>query len=828
MILIIAEKPSVMKNIIDAGLEPAKPRAQRGFARGNDFIYTHCIGHLLSLKMPGDIDPKYKSWNIYNLPFFFEQIPLEVSSSVEEQFKIVSGFLAMEEITEVINACDSDREGDLIFRNLYHYTGCKCKKVSRMWIESQTKEGILESFNSRLPEKDYNNVYFAGKSRSYADYIIGLNSTMAMTNKFGSHENVLSVGRVQTPTLRIIVDVEKDIIAFKGKKYYKLQAEGIINEQDIIGNYINKDLDNNRFQNKFQAEEILKKIGLGEATVVVSEHTKRNEKPKMLYSLSDLQVDMDKRYGYTPIDVLNTVQALYETHKLVTYPRTDENHISEALASQTIQILSGLCVNSKIRDNILANHYTINPIMIAKKELGAHEALTPTNSVVAKDQIRRLNEKELKVYMAIVERFMASFYPDAIIEKQKIIFERNQEQFSSEFEIVTDEGHRAAYVYGKKEKENNKKFLSVNKGDIVIIKKINLTEGETTPPTRFTEGSLVKMMKNPTKYVEVKEDKDVLKKVEGIGTEATRAHIIEELKKRKLITVDEKKYIHPTEKGMSLIDIIPNELIKSVKLTAEFERKLDLISNGKFNHLEFLNEIQNLEREFIEDLKAIDPREVYLRQQAICRCPVCNGYILPTEKGYFCQTINCRVGILIDARGAKKITASQAKSLFETGNSGTKVLCKSKSGHDFEALMLYRFEPNERFPNQLDFNFEAEADSEEETSELKEKEKSICKCPICKSPVIDLGNSFSCKNKDCRVSIFKAARGIKKMTKKAAVELLKDGVTSSRVTVTAKDGHDMEVYLTYKYVEDDKYPNHIDILFKKQEDNTKKENPNKE
>ncbi len=806
MILIIAEKPSVMKNIIDAKLEDAKPTIYKGYAKGKDFIYTHCIGHLLTLKYPKDVDPKYRTWNLFNLPFRFDDIPLEVNKSVKDQFKIVNDLLNDDSIDEVINACDADREGDLIFRNIYKYSNSKCKNVSRMWLESQTKEGIKESFETRLKEKEYNNVYFAGKARSYADYIIGLNSTMGMTSKFGSKDNVLTIGRVQTPTLRIIVDNDKEIYSFVKTKFYKLEAKGQVNNSEIVGNYINDKLDQNRFLNLDDANKMKEKIGVGEAKVILAETTKKYEKPKMLYSLSDLQVDMDRRYSMTPLQVLNNVQSLYETHKLVTYPRTDENHISKELAKSSRYIINNLCVNEDIKKEINDNNYFINPMMIAKKDIGAHEALTPTNRKVSQADLDKLNQYELKVYMAIVERFMAAFLPDAIIEKQRIQFTRENELFESTFEICTFEGHRKAYKFGKKENKEEKSFLAVKENDIVNICDIEIVEGETQPPARFTEGSLIRMMKNPSKYVEDKSDKDVLKKVEGIGTEATRAHIIEELKKRELIELDKKKYIHPTPKGINLIDTIPSDTIKSVALTAMFERKLDLISKGEYNYKEFLDEINQLELEFINDLKSINKLAI-ISNQVLCKCPNCESDILIRPEGYFCSNKSCKVAIFKNARNAKGINENQAKNMLTLGNSKTAVTCKSKAGKDFKAIMTYKYDASLQYPNVIEFDFDTKDYSEE---------KPICKCPNCNSDIVDKGISFGCINPECKVQIFKSARGVKKLTKKAAVELLTKGITSSRVKVKTKDDKEMEVYLTYKFDETLEYPNVVEFAFEKE------------
>ena len=813
MILIIAEKPSVMKNIIDAKLEAQKPKSFKGYQLGQNFIYTHCIGHLLTLKMPGDIDPKYKQWSLEALPFDFDEIPLEVNASVSDQYKIVENLVKRDDIEEIVNACDSDREGDLIFRNLYHYIGKRIPRVSRMWLESQTPEGIKEAFDKRLSESVYNNVYFAGKSRSYADYIIGLNSTRAMTSKLGGNKNVLTIGRVQTPTLRIICDLEDEIRNFKEEPYYKVKAIGRVNDAEISAYYTNEDLENNRFKEKNKAEALISSLAGKNAIVSSADTTKRNEKPKMLYSLSDLQIDMDKRYKMSAMDVLNTAQSLYETHKLITYPRTDENHISKELASKTYQILNGISVNPEVKKLIIDNKYGFNPMMIAKKDIGAHEALTPTITKADESRISKLSEMEMRVYMAIVERFMAAFLPDAILEKQKIAFNIDDASFETEIEICTRLGHREAYKYGRKSSET-KSFIRVKKDDVVLIDELKLEEGKTTPPARFSEGSLIKMMKNPSKYVDDKSDKDVLKKTEGIGTEATRAQIIADLKKHEFIDLDKKKQIIATKKGMDLIKEIPGDELKSVKLTADFERKLDLISRGEYDHKDFLNEIRELENHFISSVKNLDTSSSSL-SGIVAKCPICGSSIVERDKVYSCQNRDCNVYIFKTAFGAKLITKSQAKSLFEDGRTKTKVLCSSKkTGHDFEAVMTYKYDNSQENPNVLGFDFNDNAPSEEETEALREKLKAFCKCPNCGSDIYEDNFKYYCSNKSCRVMLFKKQNNIKKFTKTLAKELLVSGKSKDMVDISVNNA-DSKAYIKYEYDETKKYPNQILFVYNK-------------
>ena len=812
MILIIAEKPSVMKNIIDAKLEEFKPKSSKGYQLGKNFIYTHCIGHLLTLKMPGDIDEKYKSWSLDYLPFDFDEIPLEVNKSVSEQFNIVKNLMTRNDIDEIVNACDSDREGDLIFRNLYHFVGKKIPKVTRMWLESQTAEGIKEAYDNRLSEAMYNNVFFAGKARSYADYIIGLNSTRAMTVKYGGNNNMLTIGRVQTPTLRMICDLENEIANFKEEPYYKIKANGTVSGSELSAYYVDDNLDNNKFYKIEEANKIVDAIKGSDGVVTNVETSKKEEKPKMLYSLSDLQIDMDRRYKLSAMDVLNTCQRLYEVHKLITYPRTDENHISKELSLKTYSILRQLSVNTDIRDKILNEGRKINPMMIAKKDIGAHEALTPTTFKASKEVLDKLSQTEYKVYMAIVERFMAAFLDNAIIEKQKIEFNIKDAKFQTEIEICTSLGHREAYKYGKKAGEV-KSFLRVKKDDVVNIKEVFVENLKTTPPARFTEGSLIKMMKNPSKYVDNKEDKDLLKKIEGIGTEATRAQIISDLIKHKFIELDKKKNIIATPTGMELIKILPSEDLKSVSLTANFERKLDMVSKGEYDHKVFLDEVKELENKVIDNIKSSN--QTTRLNGFVCKCPVCGSDIIEKEKVYACKNQDCKVFIMKNALGAKRITLKQAASMITEGNSKTKVLCLSKkTGHDFEAVMKYRFDNTKEYPNILEFDFNMDAPSEEETETLREEIKPLCKCPNCQSNIIEDNFKYYCSNSECKVLIYKNIRGVKKTTKTLVKELLTKGISKDKVNIVIND-KESEAYVKYVYDNTSDYPNKITFIYNK-------------
>ena len=708
--LIIAEKNSVMQKIAESLTQYKSLKKNKGYYEDDNFIYTHCVGHLLRLKMPNEMNPEMSKWSLSHLPFFFDEIDLVPSESVKDQFNIVKSLLQRKDITEIINACDPDREGELIFRNLYYYCKTKCQNVSRMWIETVgSKEALKEAYENRKKGALYDNLYKAAKARSYADYFIGLNSTEGMTVALSKDKKVLSIGRVQTPTLKMIVDRENEINNFKAVPFWKV----IAHTDKLDGNYINPNLEDNRFYNENDCNNLIKKVGLGEAVVkdVLIETTK--DQPRKLFNLSDLQIEMNKKYKYSPQEVLDICQSLYERHGLTTYPRTAENRISPELASKQELILKGLpdSLFKRQKEEILENKWCLNARVIAKKDIGAHEALTPVpEKIIKEEKINGLNQKELNVYKAIVERFLSNFYPDAVYEKQTIVFTKNDEDFKNTITNLVYPGHFSCYesFKGKKAEE----FIKLNKGDTVNILELEKVESKTEPPARFTEGTLIKAMQNPVKYVTDENEKNILKEVEGIGTEATRAQIIETLKKQNYIEM-QKSTILPTARGMSLIEIIPNDLIKSVSLTAQAEKKLSMIAKGEYSEEKFLNEINELNVKFINSLKnmkkeEINSKQISISNEALCKCPNCNGNIKKGKFGFYCEN-KCGVSINTEffvKYGHKKISDTEAKELLTKGKTKKEIkFISPKNGKDYKAYIVYKFMPDEQYKNKLSFEF---------------------------------------------------------------------------------------------------------------------------
>lgn len=700
--LIIGEKPSIARKIVEGISLIEKIDKTNNYYESEHYVVSSCVGHLLKQAFPSEIDEKYKKWSFNILPFYFDNIPLVESSSTKDQLKLLKQLINRKDISEIVNACDADREGELIFRNLISYINPKGKTYSRMWIESvATPEVMKKQIEERQSQSIYDNLYESAKARSEADYFLGLNATMAMSVKYNK---TFSIGRVITPTTKIVVDLERQIQNFVSKPFYKVSCD----TNKIKGfSYKNEDLEDNRFLDKKDADTLIKKVGLGNSLVKKCEKKIEKEKAPKLFSLSDLQIECSKKYKYGAQDVLNACQVLYEAG-FTTYPRTSENQISKEMGDECPNIVNALkdYFKEETKD-ILEFDYKINNSCIAKKEVASHEALTPTVKHVTDNSLNSFSTLEKNVYFEIVKRFLANFYPEAEYSVVNIEIERNKETFTKKDKHLKKLGF---YKVLEKDVEDFEE-INLNVGDTLDIIKFDLLEGKTEPPKRLTEGALIKIMQSPLKFVNDKKDKELLEETGGLGTEATRAGILENMKKMGYIEL-KKNTIYATNVGMSLIDAIPGDTIKSVPLTVEFERKLKEIKNGNYERKELIKEIMIMTREFVEDVKKSESsvETVNTSDNEICKCPNCGSSIVENKYGFGCSNWkNCKVNLYFNALerlGGKKLTKTQAKELFTTGKTKKKLdFVSKKSGKEYQAYVKYSFEKDEQYPNKTELEF---------------------------------------------------------------------------------------------------------------------------
>ena len=723
MKLIIAEKPDMMRKIATAlmgnkytGEKVTIGKITMNLAlHNNDIVVCCCSGHLYRYLMPKEIDEEYAKWSLNHLPLQLDTIPMVPT---DEQFpkaclRMIKSYLDNPAINEVICACDADREGESIAREVIYgikETSQKASKLfnsrtySRMWYNEVTDEPLREAFKNRRPLEDYDNIYYSAKARQLGDYLVGINGTEAVTVKFGSF---LNIGRVVTATLNMIVTLEDEIKNFKSKDFYKIIAH---TDKDFDATYLIPNDNENRFYDKKMAENTIKKIGLGKAIVTKCEAKETKTNAPKLYSMTKLQADMNRKYGLTAHETLDIAQSLYEKG-FTTYPRTEEECISESFAEKICDNLDGFPIFDDIVEIIKDNNYTLSSNVISKNqsEAGAHEAITPSTATINPSKFNTLTDVEKNVYKAILERFLENFFPPAVYDNLKVELDKDGYCFGTSFKALKSQG----WMQVISSDMNNENIISLKKGDIVNIDELELVESKTVPPSRFTEASLIETMKNPTAYVVDKSDKDIIKEVNGIGTGATRDAIIESLKKTQYVKLD-KKAIVPTEKGMTLIHNLPSDELKSVKLTADFEQKLKLIYQGKYDWNVFLKEIQKFVDQFIEKIKGCDSVKIENtnEREVLCTCPNCGSQIIENKLGYGCSNYKqCKVQIFSNAlekRFKKKtITKKQAIEMFTKGITSKKASgLVSKSGKEFEAYITYHFNKDAQYPNEINISFD--------------------------------------------------------------------------------------------------------------------------
>ncbi|MGM9988523.1 MAG: DNA topoisomerase III [Bacillaceae bacterium] len=674
-IIVIAEKPSVARDIANV-LKCTKKG--NGFLEGNKYIVTWALGHLVTLADPETYDNKYKTWNLEDLPMLPERMKLVVMKQTGKQFNAVKTQLNRSDVNEIIVATDAGREGELVARWIIDKAKVH-KPIKRLWISSITDRAIKDGFNNLKPGKAYENLYASAVARSEADWYIGLNATRALTTKFNAQ---LNCGRVQTPTVAMVAAREDEIKNFKPQTYYGIEAQidGLkLTWQDANGN--------SRSFNKEKIEEIVQSLGHKDATVVsINRKVKKSFAPA-LYDLTELQRDANKIFGYSAKETLNIMQKLYEQHKVLTYPRTDSRYLSSDIVATLPERLKA-CGVGEYRP--LANKVLTKPIKVTKafvddSKVSDHHAIIPTEWYV---NFSAFTDKERKIYDLVVKRFLAVLFPAFEYEQLTVQAKIDDEQFIAKGKSVINAGWKEVYENRFDDEESTDDVKEqllprLEKGDVLKTKLIAQTSGQTKPPARFTEATLLSAMENPTKYMETKDKKlvDTLKSTGGLGTVATRADIIEKLFNSFLIEKRGGKEIYITSKGRQLLDLVPEEL-KSPTTTAEWEQKLELIAKGKLKKDVFLNEMKEHTKKIVAEIKASNKK--YKHDNISTKsCPECGKLMLEVNgkkgKMLVCQDRECghkkNVARLTNAR------CPQCKKKMELRGEGKGQIFACKCGY---------------------------------------------------------------------------------------------------------------------------------------------------
>ena len=620
-ILVLAEKPSVGRDIAKV----LKCSQNKGaYIEGNKYIVTWAMGHLVGLMDPEGYDVKYKKWAMETLPMLPKHMKLTVLKKTAKQYNEVKKQMNRNDVSEIVIATDAGREGELVARWIIEKAGIK-KPIKRLWISSQTTKAILEGFSNLKPGKEYENLYKAAVCRAEADWLVGLNVTRALTCKYNAQ---LSAGRVQSPTLAMIVNREEEIKNFKPKSYYKIEG----NSNGITLNWVNKD-NNGRIFDEEYANEILKKISneSGEITNII-EKDKKQFSPA-LYDLTELQRDCNKLWGFSAKQTLSIMQRLYENHKILTYPRTDSRYISTDIVPTLKDRLDSIAIGEYriIAQELIKNKINGHKGFVDNSKVSDHHAIIPTEE---RPNLSNLSLEERKVYDLVVKRFLSVMLPPFEYTQTMIEAKVNGERLIAKGKVIKAKGWKKVYdkeIIDEEYSDEIKEQVlpKVNIKDEIVMTKVNIKKGETKPPSRFTEATLLSAMENPQRFVNVSgEEAKTLNETGGLGTVATRADIIDKLF-NSFVVEKKGKDIYPTSKGKQLIELVPSEL-KSPILTAKWEKKLDEISKGKADAHQFIREMKNYATALVEDVKSDNSKFVHDNKTGK-KCPNCGKYLLEVK-----------------------------------------------------------------------------------------------------------------------------------------------------------------------------------------------------
>lgn len=647
--LVLTEKPSVAKDI--ARVLGCK-RSGNGCIVGDKYIVTWALGHLVTLADPEAYDDKYKSWRMEDLPMLPGRMKLVVIGQTSKQFKVVSSLLSSAEVSDIVIATDAGREGELVARWIIQKANCR-KPMRRLWISSQTDKAIKEGFASLKPSSQYDNLYRSAQCRAEADWLVGLNVTRALTCK---HNAQLSAGRVQTPTLAMIVRREEDILRFRPKDYFTVKAD--------FGEYtaLYKDSKGQaRFADAAAAKEVADSVRGKRGVLSEVKKVYRFKAPPAAYDLTELQRDANKKYGYSAKQTLSLMQSLYETHKLLTYPRTDSRYITKDVAATLPERLRAIAIgpykdaaSAVLRSKPIQTKYIVNDAKVTD-----HHAIIPTEQYV---DLNKLSREERHIYDLVVRRFIAVLSAPFEYDEVQVKITVGKYNFYTKGQSVKSAGWKALYDSSLADDDDDaepdlaaQRLPALSQGAAASVKEVRVCAGKTSPPARYTEATLLTAMENPASQVEDGRLRDALKTAGGLGTPATRADIIEKLFNSFYIERRGRE-IFPTSKGRQLIGIVPPDL-KSAELTAKWEQQLSLIAEGKANDRKFIEEMRGYASSLVQAVKS-STAEYKHDNMTREPCPQCGKYLLEVNgkkgKMLVCQDRDCgyrkSISVITNAR----------------------------------------------------------------------------------------------------------------------------------------------------------------------------------
>ena len=633
--LVLAEKPSVGRDIARV-LKCMK--SGNGYFEGKDYIVTWALGHLVTLADPEMYEDKYKSWNLEDLPIIPERFKLVVIKKTGKQFQTVKSQLTRKDVNEIIIATDAGREGELVARLIIEKAGVK-KPLLRLWISSVTDKAIKDGFAKLRNGHDYDSLYRAAMARSQADWIVGINATRALTAKFNAE---LSCGRVQTPTLAIINHRVDEIRNFKPIPYYGLELK----TNGLTWTWQNSKDKSNRSFNEPQIDQLYKKIRNSQAVVTNVSTVEKKEYAPKLYDLTQLQRDANTMFGYSAKETLQIAQSLYESHKVLTYPRTDSSYLSSDLISTIGDRLKAVSISPyRPFATRLLKEKLNTKACVDDKLVTDHHAIIPTEQTAV---LSSLSDRELKIFDLVVKRFLAVLSRPYVYEQTTSEFLVAEEIFMTRHNRTISLGFKE--IYQSNEKKSNPLPPTLKQGQKLLTTDVLITKGHTTPPPYFNEGTLLAAMENPVAYLSASDKKLAasLKQTGGIGTVATRADIIDKLFNKFMIEKRDQD-IYMTAKGRQLLDLVPAEL-KSPALTGSWEQKLAEIEKKKLSEKQFMTEIKAYTKQNVKEIK--NSGATYKHDNlTTTKCPECERFMLAVNgkkgKMLVCQNRECKTRKMI-------------------------------------------------------------------------------------------------------------------------------------------------------------------------------------
>ena len=660
MELVIAEKPSVAQSI--AAVLGATQRKD-GYLEGNEYLVSWCVGHLVELAQPESYEEAWKKWSYESLPIIPQEWQHEVKSDTKAQYQILKKLMHDDRVDAVVCATDAGREGELIFRLTYNMAGCK-KPMKRLWISSMEESAIRDGFHNLRPGSDYDNLYHSALCRQEADWLVGINGIRLFTVLYGG--KALKVGRVQTPTLAMLVDRESKIMNFKKEAYYIAHIMG--NGLDAVSEHIS---------DKAEAERTAGACENGQALVTSVVKEEKWVAPPKLYDLTTLQRDANRLFGFTAKQTLEYTQSLYEK-KLVTYPRTDSQYLSDDMDGTARNVIEAIFNSLLFEQNIMFNP-NIKRILNSKK-VTDHHAIIPTMEIIKQD-LKAIPESEMKILSLCANRLLCATGEKHIYNSTKAVITCNNTVFKvsgkevwkngwKEFEDFFKNSYKTAE--DKSDAEEEKKLPELREGMMIAVEQTKVSEHFTQPPKHYTEDSLLSAMERAGA-----EDMGDEVERKGLGTPATRADIIEKLVKDGFVK-REKKQMIPTEDGMKLITILP-DVVKSPKLTADWENKLTLVSKGEVAAEQFMSGIEAMVTDLVKTYHSVSDEHKAMfgtgkgGQEVLGKCPKCGADVVKGKFGAYC-TGKC--GMNVGKALGVTLSDTQVKSLLQ----GKKILVKGLKG----------------------------------------------------------------------------------------------------------------------------------------------------